>query len=165
MFALIILSLSLTHTLSLTLSLSLSHSLSLSIALSLSLSSFSLVPGPVGHITAFPSFFMITITWEEPEMRNGIIANYEVVYGPKDSPQFIITEDVTAGTTFTTPDDLERGAEYTFTVTAHTSVGPGEPTTVNYFTLERPRKNKIFCMATFFSMYSCCRRSEICVTE
>ena len=100
----------------------------------------SLIPGPVGAISSVSSFFMITITWEEPEMPNGIITNYEVVYGPSAFPQFT-TEDVTTGTTFTTPDDLERGTEYTFTVTAHTSVGPGEPTTATISTLDRPRKN------------------------
>ena len=76
-------------------------------------------------------------------MPNGIITKYEVIYGPRGFPQFTITEDVKVGTTFTTPDDLERGAEYTFTVTAHTSVGPGEPTTAHVATLDRPRKNNV----------------------
>ena len=99
------------------------------------------VPGPVSAISSVPSFLMITITWEEPEMPNGIITKYEVVYGPRDSPQSSRTENVTTGTTFTTPDDLERGTEYTFTVTAHTSVGPGDSTSIIVFTLNRPRKH------------------------
>ena len=131
--------LSLTHTVIHTHSLT--HSLSL-----------SLVPGPVSDIASVPSFFTITITWEEPEMPNGIITKYEVVYGPTGSPQFTITEDnITTVTTFTTPDDLERGTDYTFTVTAHTSVGPGEPTTVNILTLDRPGKSNDLYRCTIMS--------------
>ena len=55
----------------------------------------SLVPGPVSNISSVSSFFMITITWEEPEMPNGIIAGFEVVYGLAASPQSSRTEDVT----------------------------------------------------------------------
>ena len=106
--------------------------------------SLSLVPGPVGDISTVPSFFMITITWKEPEMPNGIITRYEVVYGPTTSPQFSRIEDISTGTTFTTPDDLERGTEYTFTVTAYTRVGPGEPTTATISTLDSPRNSNVF---------------------
>ena len=81
---------------------------------------------------------MITITWDEP---NGIITRYEVVYELTASLQSSRTENVTTETSFTTPDDLERGTEYTFTVTALTSVGPGQPTSINVSTLDRPRKS------------------------
>ena len=74
-------------------------------------------------------------------MPNGIITRYKVVYGPTASSQLSDSEDVGTDTTFTTPENLERGTEYTFTVTAHTSVGPGQPTSINVFTLDRPRKN------------------------
>ena len=94
------------------------------------------VPGPVSNISSVSSFFMITITWEVPEMPNGIITGFEVVYGLAASPQSSRTENVTANTrSFTTPDDLERGTEYTFTVTARTSVGLGNSTSINVFTL------------------------------
>ena len=71
-------------------------------------------------------------------MPNGIITKYKVVYGPTASPQSSRTENVT---TDTTPKDLERGTEYTFTVTALTIVGPGQPTSINVSTLDRPRKS------------------------
>ena len=76
-------------------------------------------------------------------MPNGIITRYKVVYGPTASPQFT-KEDVTTSMSFTTPDDLERGTEYTFTVTAHTRVGPGEPTTATVSTLDSPRNRNVF---------------------
>ena len=74
-------------------------------------------------------------------MPNGIITKYKVVYGPTASPQSSRTENVTTDTSFTTPKDLERGTKYTFTVTAHTIVGPGQPTSINVSTLDRPRKS------------------------
>ena len=120
------------------------HSLSLSLS----------VPGPVGYISAVPSFFMITITWEEPEIPNGIITKYEVVYGPTTFPQFSRIEDISTGTSFTTPDDLERGTEYTFTVTAHTRVGPGQPTTATISTLDRPRNSNVFELCTFSYLHN-----------
>ena len=73
-------------------------------------------------------------------MPNGIITRYEVVYGPTAPPQLSDPEDVGTSTSFTTPDDLEIGTEYTFTVTAHTSVGPGSSTSINVITFNVPRK-------------------------
>ena len=42
--------------------------------------SFSLAPGPVSDITSFPSFFIITITWEQPAMPNGVLRDYRVIW-------------------------------------------------------------------------------------
>ena len=59
-------------------------------------------------------------------------------------------------TTFTTPNTLERGTEYTFTVTARTGAGLGTPTTVNVFTLDKPRKmiNIILLMCCVYYSFS-----------
>ena len=86
-------------------------------------------------------------------MPNGIITKYKVVYGPTASPQFT-KEDVTTSTLFTTPDDLERETEYTFTVTAYTRVGPGEPTTATISTLDRPRNRNVFELCTFSYLHN-----------
>ena len=78
-------------------------------------------------------------------MPNGELGNYRVEHGLRNSTQ--TTEDV-PDTTFTTPNTLERGSEYTFTVTARTRAGLGIPRTVNVFTLDKPRKminNNYYC--------------------
>ena len=103
-------------------------------SLSFLLSSFP-APGPV-VIASFPSFFNITITWEEPSMPNGIITHYEVYYGrPAGYPPSVVN---TTNTSFTTPDHLEPGTEMIFTVKAYTKVGEGEATTTAVFTFIRP---------------------------
>ena len=125
--------------------------------------SLSLAPGPVSDITSFSSFFTITITWEQPAMPNGVLRDYRVEYGLRDSTQ--TTEEDVPDTTFTTPNTLERGNEYIFTVTASTGAGLGTPTTVNVFTLDKPRKMinilLMYCVYFPFScIYSYCRRSD-----
>ena len=95
-------------------------------------------------------------------MPNRVISDYRVAYGLRDSTQ--TTESVTE-TNFTTPNTLERGTEYTFTVTACTGAGLGTPITVNVFTLDRPRKMIILllllmCCVYCTLTYSCCRRSD-----
>ena len=100
--------------------------------------SSSPAPGPV-VITSFPSFFKITITWEEPAMPNGIITHYEVYYGakPADYPPSVVN---TTNTSFTTPGHLEPGTEMIFTVKAYTKVGGGVAATISVFTFIRPRE-------------------------
>ena len=48
-------------------------------------------PGPAVITSVFPSFFKISITWNPPEIRNGIIIAYEVSYRPASPPQNITT--------------------------------------------------------------------------
>ena len=95
---------------------------------------FSPAPGPV-VITSFPSFFKITITWEEPAMPNGIITHS---YGrPAGYPPSVVN---TTNTSFTTPGHLEPGTEMIFTVKAYTKVGGGVAATISVFTFIRPRE-------------------------
>ena len=71
-------------------------------------------------------------------MPNGLLGNYTVEYGlRRDST---LTTESISDATFTTPNTLKRGDEYTFTVTASTGAGLGTPNTVKVFTLDRPRK-------------------------
>ena len=87
-------------------------------------------------------------------MPNGPLGNYRVEYGLRDSTQ--TTEEDVPDTNFTTPNTLERGTEYTFTVTARTGAGLGTPTTVNVTTLDKPRKmiNIILLMCCVYYSFS-----------
>ena len=103
-------------------------------------------PGPVVITSSSPSFFKISITWDPPEMRNGIISAYEVSYSPASAPQTITTINTTdLDTSFTTESGLELETAYIFTVTAFTGVGRGESTTAIISTLARPRKIRALC--------------------
>ena len=96
-----------------------------------------------------PSFFKISITWDPPEIRNGIIIAYEVSYRPASAPQIITTMNTTdLDTSFTTEGQLELGTAYTFTVTAFTGAGRGESATDSISTLARPRKIRAFCLTS-----------------
>ena len=105
------------------------------------------VPGPVVITSSSSSFFKISITWDPPEIRNGIIIAYEVSYRPASAPQTITTMNTTdLDTSFTTEGRLELGTEYIFTVTAFTGSGRGENVTANISTLARPRKIRALCL-------------------
>ena len=71
-------------------------------------------------------------------MPNGVITDYEVSYRPADSSQPPTSTRTGLETSFTTPDGQEMGTSFTFTVTAFTSVGAGEPVTITTSTLTRP---------------------------
>ena len=108
-------------------------------------------PGPVIITSSSPSFFKISITWDPPEIPNGIITAYEVSYRPASAPQTITT--VTMNTTdldtsFATQGRLELGTAYIFTVTAFTGAGCGASATANISTLERPRKIRVLCVTS-----------------
>ena len=98
-------------------------------------------------------------------MPNGELGNYRVEYGLRDSTQ--TTEEDVPDTTFTTPNTLERGTEYTFTVTARTGAGLGTPTTVNVFTLDKLRKmiNIILLMCCVYYSFSHTATVEEVVVE
>ena len=95
------------------------------------------------------SFFKISITWDPPEIRNGIIIAYEVSYRPASAPQTITTMNTTdLDTSFSTESGLELGTAYIFTVTALTGTGRGEIATTRISTLARPRKIRALCLTS-----------------
>ena len=98
-------------------------------------------------------------------MPNGQLGNYRVEYGQRDSTQ--TTEEDVPDTTFTTPNTLERGTEYTFTVTARTGAGLGTPTTVNVFTLDKPRKmiNILLMCCVYYSFSHTATVEEVMVAS
>ena len=104
-------------------------------------------PGPVVITSSSPSFFKISITWDPPEIHNGIIIAYEVSYRPASAPQTITTMNTTdLDTSFPTEGRLELGTAYIFTVTAFTGAGRGEIATASISTLARPRKIRAVCV-------------------
>ena len=104
-------------------------------------------PGPAVITSSSPSFFKISITWDPPEIRNGIIIAYEVSYRPASAPQTITTMNTTdLDTSFTTEGRLELGTAYIFTVTAFTRAGRGESVTASISTLTRPCKIRALCL-------------------
>ena len=106
-------------------------------------------PGPVVITSSSPSFFKISITWDPPEIRNGIIIAYEVSYRSASAPQTITTMNTTdLDTSFTNQGRLELGTAYIFTVTAFTGAGRGESTTDSISTLARPRKIRALCLTS-----------------
>ena len=112
-------------------------------------------PGPVVITSSSPSFFKISITWDPPEIRNGIIIAYEVSYRPASAPQTIITMNTTdLDTSFTNQGRLELGTEYIFTVTGFTGAGRGESATASISTLARPRKIRALCLTIYTSTHT-----------
>ena len=107
------------------------------------------VPGPV-NLTAVPSFFNITLTWEKPAEPNGVIIAYEVSYMPTNSSQDVTKLNTTdLATSFTTLSDMEVETEFTFFVRAYTQVGPGNTTFVTISTLNSPRNNIYACSVQY----------------
>ena len=96
-------------------------------------------------------------------MPYGELGNYRVEYGLRDSTQ--TTEEDVPDTNFTTPNTLERGTEYTFTVTARTGAGFGTPTTVNVFTLDKPCKmiNILLMCCVYYSFSHTATVEEVVV--
>ena len=114
-------------------------------------------PGPVVITSSSsPSFFKISITWDPPEIRNGIIIAYEVSYRPASAPQTITTMNTTdLDASFTTEGRLELGTAYIFTVTAFTGAGRGESATDSISTLARPRKIRALCVTSIHTGIQC----------
>ena len=98
-------------------------------------------------------------------MPNGPLGNYRVEYGLRDSTQ--TTEEDVPDTSFTTPNTLERGTEYILTVTARTGAGFGTPTTVNVFTLDKPRKmiNILLMCCVYYSFSHTATVEEVMVAS
>ena len=85
-------------------------------------------PGPVSALTAGPEFVSVLISWGAPQEPNGLIIAYEVTYRVDSGVVRTNTTDV--GTTSLETSLLAPLTTVSnISVTAYTSVGPGEVTT------------------------------------
>ena len=87
-----------------------------------------MVPGPVSALTAGPEFVSVLISWGAPQEPNGLIIAYEVTYRVA-SGDVVRTNTTDVGTSLEIPSLAPLTTVSDISVTAYTSVGPGEVTT------------------------------------
>ena len=106
--------------------------------------SFFIEPGQVGNLdvsfnpTGFPSVspnrmytLDLNILWEEPVNPNGVITSYKVTVAQTDNSSVIVyTDDSLTVTSVTQSVMVLPFSSYTVTVTASTSAGQGEESTI-----------------------------------
>ena len=86
------------------------------------------VPGALCNLTSQPRFTFIVLTWSAPQDPNGVIISYEVTY--KGNDDIVTTNTTDLSTTFTI-SSLTPGTNVTeISVSAYTSVGRGDPTSI-----------------------------------
>ena len=80
---------------------------------------------------------MVNFFWEPPplDQRNGIITGYNIVCTPSGQPvNFVVTDNVTSGTLNATVGIFTPATQYSCTITASTSAGPGPAETRDLIT-------------------------------
>ena len=98
------------------------------------------VPGPVSDLTALPKFTSIDLTWSAPQEPNGVIISYEVT-----GSNLVTTNTTHLSTTFRISSLTPQTTVSDITVSAYTSIGRGEATTIaDQATLEEPREFLLF---------------------
>ena len=125
------------------------------------------VPGPVSDLTALPKFTSIDLTWSSPQEPNGVIISYEVTYRVTGS-NLVTTNTTDLSTTFSISSLTPRTTVSNISVSAYTSIGRGEATTIpDQTTLEEPREffwykyashvgldKNCFCQFTLYGLVS-----------
>ena len=103
----------------------------------------NVVPGPVSDLTALPESTSIDLTWSAPQEPNGVIISYEVNY--RDSGGNLVTINTTdLSTTFSISPLTPQTTVSNISVSAYTSIGPGEAATIaDQTTLDEPREFEI----------------------
>ena len=86
------------------------------------------VPGPVSNLTALPTLTSIDLTWSAPQDPNGVIISYEVTYRVTGSNLTTTTTDLS--TTFSISSLTPQTTVSNISVSAYTSIGPGEAATI-----------------------------------
>ena len=99
-----------------------------------------IVPSPVSDLTVQPKFTSLDLTWSAPGEPNGVIISYEVTYRVTGSN--LVTTNITdLSTTFNISSLTPQTTVSNISVSAYTSIGPGEAATIaDQTTLEEPRE-------------------------
>ena len=120
----------------------------------------STAPGQVGNIriinlqlnlisTSQIYTLVVLISWNEPIKPNGVITSYEVTVAQTDNSNILANDSVTLPVVMLTlmPQPFTN---YTVTVTASTSAGRGEDTTITY---ESPEAGKGTDIRVYYSVH------------
>ena len=94
-----------------------------------------IAPGPVSNITATPAPISVELSWGPPDEPNGIIQHYEVRQTDADDNNVSFITNSSSEQTFEVYP-LNPDSNYTFSVRAYTSAGPGEWATLDTTTLQ-----------------------------
>ena len=97
------------------------------------------VPGHVSDLTALPKFTSIDLTWNAPQEPNGVIISYEVTYRVTGS-NLVTTNTTDLSTTFSISSLTPQTTVSYISVSAYTSIGPGEASIPDQRTLVEPRE-------------------------
>ena len=82
----------------------------------------------------------IDLTWSVPQETNGVIISYEVTYRVTGS-NLVTTNTTDLCTTFSISSLTPQATVSNISVSAYTSIGPGEAATIaDQTTLEEPRE-------------------------
>ena len=102
------------------------------------------VPGPVSDLTDLPKFTSIDLTWSAPQEPNGVIISYEVTYRVTEG-NLVTTNTTDLSTTFRISSLTPQTTVSNISVSAYTSIGPGEAATIaDQTTREEPREFLLF---------------------
>ena len=111
------------------------------------------VPGPVSDLTALPKSTSIDLTWNAPQEPNGVIISYEVTYRVTEN-NLVTTNTTDLSTTFSISPLTPQTTVSNISVSAYTSIGPGEAATIaDRTTLEEqcePTIDNICCCSNCF---------------
>ena len=85
------------------------------------------VPGPVTGLTGYAKFYTIELSWSPPQMPNGVLTSYDIMYTVNGSSIFPSDSGMaTSDTPSHIIANLEPQTTITnITITAHTQIGPG----------------------------------------
>ena len=94
----------------------------------------------MSDLTALPKFTSIGLTWSAPQEPNGVIISYEVTYRVTGS-NLVTTNTTDLSTPFSISSLTPQTTVSDISVSAYTSIGRGEATTIpDQTTLEEPRE-------------------------